>query len=67
MQNTLIQKTNCYKGKVRLRTPKGVGQYDFRYFIHDQPISKSSLLTVEVQGEKLIEALERLSKTVAEK
>lgn len=62
-------KSQCYRGKVRLRTPKGVGQYDFRFFSNNSvvPIARSSAVTVEVQGTALLEALDFISKNAKDK
>ncbi|KAH9250924.1 hypothetical protein BASA81_011312 [Batrachochytrium salamandrivorans] len=62
-------KSHLFRGKVRLRTPKGVGQYDFRFFSGHAtvPIARSNLVTVEVQGTALLEALEFINKNAKDK
>lgn len=59
-------------GEIHLRSPRGVGQYDFRYFRVSEardsdddedpgvtlPLARSSAVSVEVQGGSLFEAIQ---------
>jgi len=78
---TYDAKTDTVRGRVRLRAPRGVGTYDFRYFtsggqkppsseqvdITRFPVARSPPLVVEVQGAALYEALDFADKNVRDK
>eukprot|EP00924_Labyrinthula_sp_SR-Ha-C_P004417 augustus_masked-scaffold_89-processed-gene-0.1-mRNA-1 protein AED:0.49 eAED:0.51 QI:0/-1/0/1/-1/1/1/0/652 len=58
-------------GQIKLKTPKGVGEYDFRYYVVDEnkevdqnenevnimPISRSNAFIVDVNGVQVLESL----------
>ena len=70
-------KANVVRGKVRLRAPRGVGSYDFRYFTKASgeassdprrfPVARSPPLTVTVQGNAITEALHFVEKNLKDK
>jgi len=74
---TLDARSGVATGKVRLRTPRGVGMYDFRYFratnpdaAEDEvvlPLARSAPVVVEVQGGALFEAIEFVEKNLRDR
>jgi len=74
---TLDARSGMATGKVRLRTPRGVGMYDFRYFRATNPdaaeddvalpLARSAPVVVEVQGGALFEAVEFVEKNLRDR
>ena len=67
-------KTRTVHGYIKLRTPRGVGNYDFRYFKGGDmegktilPIARSNTVSVEVQGSNLFEALDFIQRNLSDR
>ncbi|GBG24452.1 PolyA RNA polymerase cid13 [Hondaea fermentalgiana] len=70
--------TGLVHGSLRLRTPRGVGQYNFRYFKGEggqgdplteqsMPVARSNTVHVEVQGADMFEALDFVRKNLSDR